>query len=168
MLELAPLSREALQSVLDWNRGTSPQFLRQWSGWSFCYPLTWEQLESRLEDADACGFQITLSGKIIGMAELMRIDRRERSATVGHFLLDPAYTGRGYGTCALENLKKLAMQLGVKRLYLHVFADNRPALRCYEKANFAVVGRQLLSDGQTGLRMLCDLPAVSADGSNPP
>lgn len=163
LLELSPLSKEELQPILEWNRDTSPRFLCQWSGWSFQYPLTLEQLLKRLELSDSCVLKITLSGSLIGTVELMRISREEHSATVGHFLLDPSCTGRGYGTCALEQVKALAAGMGLETLYLNVFSNNRPAVRCYEKAGFALTERLTLPDGQTGLRMRCLLRPKSEE-----
>lgn len=160
MLKLSPLSKEELQPILDWNRDTSPQFLCQWSGWSFRYPLTREQLLSRLALPDSRLLKLTLCGRMIGTVELMRIRWKERSATVGHFLLDPACTGQGHGTCALEQLKALAAGMGLETLYLNVFADNLSAVRCYEKAGFTLAERLSLPDGRTGLHMRCVLAPV--------
>ena len=67
---------------------------------------------------------------------------------VGHlhnFVGDECYLGmavrddkqhRGVGSMLLEYLMKQASNLNIKTVFLHVYADNIPALRLYEKHGF--------------------------------
>ena len=45
--------------------------------------------------------------------------------------------GRGYGTDAIEIIKKYAFdKLGLCKLYLSTYVENIVAIKCYQKAGF--------------------------------
>lgn len=46
--------------------------------------------------------------------------------------------GRGYGSAALMELENLCRQMGRRRIWLDVFADNVIARRIYERAGFCL------------------------------
>lgn len=50
------------------------------------------------------------------------------------------YLGKGYGAEVVKKFSaKLLAPLGVARVILDPFADNKRAIRCYEKAGFSFV-----------------------------
>ncbi len=81
-----------------------------------------------IEDAD---------GSLIGEIGLVEISWRKGEAELVVRIGDEKHRGRGYGhdaiACLLEHVFNHT-KLG--RVYLRVFAENTPALRCFEKCGF--------------------------------
>jgi RimJ/RimL family protein N-acetyltransferase len=78
----------------------------------------------------------------IGNVHLTNIDWVARHACVGIFLGAAEHRSKGYGRQALRLLLRHAFQdLGLQRVYLTVLADNRRAIRAYEKCGLVVEGR---------------------------
>lgn len=73
----------------------------------------------------------------IGTAFLRDVDKVNGSGTVGIFLGDRRYLGRGYGTDALNALVDFGFgELRLERIELEVFDYNTRAIRSYVKAGF--------------------------------
>jgi RimJ/RimL family protein N-acetyltransferase len=73
----------------------------------------------------------------IGAIFLREIDKVNGSATVGIFISDRRYLGKGYGTDALNALVDFGFgELRLERIELEVFDYNARAIRSYEKAGF--------------------------------
>ena len=147
MVVLEPFSEADFDRLIGWV--PSSDFLLQWAGPDFEYPLDREQLDEHLR-----GAQGDLSSKLIykvvdcengtaiGHIELAAIDRRNGSARVCRVLVgDPAYRGKGIGTVMMEKIVEIGFrQLGLHRLELSVFDFNTSAIRCYEKVEFVKEG----------------------------
>jgi len=79
------------------------------------------------------------SGRAIGTCGLRGIDREAGSAFLGIMIGDKRVWDRGYGTAATRALADLAFaSLGLQEVRLACHASNRRALRCYQKAGFAL------------------------------
>ncbi|PLS03671.1 GNAT family N-acetyltransferase [Neobacillus cucumis] len=153
MIELCYFERPDFQQLISWIE--SPEFLLQWSGLAFEYPLTEEQLEKYLENANKEG-STTLVFKImdretrdvIGHISLGNIDRKNSSARIGKVLVgDLNVRGRGIGQQMIKEILKIAFdQLHLHRVSLGVFDFNTSAIACYEKAGFIKEG--LLRDSR--------------------
>jgi RimJ/RimL family protein N-acetyltransferase len=77
------------------------------------------------------------SGIPIGTCGLRAIDRDEGTALLGLMIGDPRLWGRGYGTAATKALLERAFhELELRQVRLSCHAENRRAIRCYEKAGF--------------------------------
>lgn len=153
---LRALTQSDLIHVLRWNEDTDADFLMQWAGGGYAYPLTYEQLYARFSagSGDYMQYAVTLEDAVIGTVELCRLDREAGVAWVARCLLDGAYRGRGLGEAALRALVSIAFDnIGLRRLCLTVFEFNKAALRCYEKAGFTVFERVLYPNGWAALRM---------------
>jgi len=90
------------------------------------------------------------SGRTVGTIGLSQIDRRHRRAEYGVLIGEPDARGKGLAADASRLLLGYAFgALGLHRVYLHVFADNEPALRLYEWLGFKTEGclRQHASKG---------------------
>lgn len=159
MIKLAAGRSEDFEHILSWNEDRGAEFLLQWAGPGFQYPLTREQLHRALDAAIAGTTQEHRLYRIIatnpageeqtvGVVELARIDPANRSARVSHFLLgEPSVRGRGIGTEALRLLLAVCFdELDLHRVSLSVFDFNEGAIRCYEKAGFRKEG--LLRDAR--------------------
>lgn len=127
----------------------SPEFLRQWAGPSFDYPLDQQQLQNYLEGANHpassdmliyCAVEKS-GGQVVGHLSIARIDRVNSSARIGRVIVDPQLQGRGIGRGMIQEAIRIGFQgLGLHRLSLGAFAFNTSALRCYENAGFVQEG----------------------------
>lgn len=132
----------------------SADFLAQWSGPSFTWPLTADELlryegsglrsmprhVSELTQPARLIFTVhdTSMGEPIGHAELNHIDPRNLSTTISRLLIgDPRRRRQGYGKATLTALCGLAFDhLGLHRVDLYVMDVNGAALACYESFGF--------------------------------
>ncbi|MCW8305405.1 GNAT family N-acetyltransferase [Acidiphilium sp. PA] len=81
--------------------------------------------------------------ELVGTASLNRhTGRRAHVAGLGISIADP-WQGKGAGTALMSALIDLADNwLGLVRIELNVFTDNRRAIALYEKFGFMIEGRQ--------------------------
>ena len=81
------------------------------------------------------------SEKVIGTCQLLNINWIHRSAELQIRIGEAANQGKGYGTEAVRILCEFGLtDLNLHRIYLHVFANNRRAIRAYEKSGFEQEG----------------------------
>ncbi|MDQ0897491.1 GNAT family N-acetyltransferase [Paenibacillus sp. V4I7] len=147
MVELKYFERSDFQQLINWI--DSPEFLLQWGGPNFCFPLTEEQLESYLIDANKENSNTLIygvlhkeTGKVIGHISLGKIDKKNKSARVGKVLVgDKKVRGKGIGQVMMKEILKVAFnELRLHRVSLGVFDFNASAIACYEKAGFVKEG----------------------------
>ena len=147
MVALEPFSEADFDRLIGWI--PSSDFLLQWAGPDFEYPLNREQLSDYLSDAQGdlpskLIYKVVDSenGTAIGHIELAAIDRHNGSARVCRVLVgDPSYRGRGVGTVMMEKIIEIGFcRLGLHRIELAVFDFNTSAIRCYEKVGFVKEG----------------------------
>ncbi len=145
MVELVPLRKQNYAKLVEYNKDKGADFLRQWSGLGYHYPLTVEQLTARQalslqvkKNSDFITYEIILDKTyFIGTVELFHIDKKTLRATMGRFLLFDAYRGKGLGGEVLRAVFRIAKNLyGIEELRLNVYEYNVSAQRCYEKAGF--------------------------------
>lgn len=100
-----------------------------------------EWFDSIRKRADMVIFGILVDGRLIGSCQLFNISTQHRNAELQIRIGDPSFRGRGHGTNAVRALLKYGERdLGLHRIYLHVFASNHLAIRCYEKAGIVREG----------------------------
>lgn len=79
--------------------------------------------------------------RLIGVCGLHRIDPRNRQAMYGIFIGESDARGKGHGTEVTALLIAYAFAtLNLNRVWLHVYQDNRGAIRAYEKVGFKQEG----------------------------
>ncbi|MFE5431234.1 GNAT family N-acetyltransferase [Peribacillus simplex] len=153
MIELKYFERSDFQQLINWI--DTPEFLLQWGGPNFSFPLTEEQLENYLIDANkddsntlVYGVLHKATGKVIGHISLGNIDRKHKSARVGKVLVgDKDVRGKGIGQLMMKEILKVAFdELRLHRVSLGVFDFNTSAIACYEKEGFVKEG--LLRDSR--------------------
>ena len=153
MVELKYFERTDFKQLIDWI--VSPQFLLQWGGSVFSYPLTENQLEKYIENAnndnsDTLVYKVISkeTGVVIGHISLREIDRINNSARVGKVLVgDKNVRGKGIGKLLMKEILKVAFdELKLHRVSLGVFDFNVSAIACYENAGFIKEG--LLRDSK--------------------
>ena len=147
MIVLEPFSEADFDRLIGWV--PSSDFLLQWAGSDFEYPLDREQLDEHLTGTRSdlpskLIYKVVDSenGTVIGHIELAAIDRHNGSARVCRVLVgDPAYRGKGIGTVMMEKIVEIGFRrLGLHRIELSVFDFNTSAIRCYEKVGFVKEG----------------------------
>lgn len=141
MPHLKPLTLCDVAPILEWNRNTDADWLYQWAGRGYSWPLTAAQLSAKLANG-AQIWRIEENGEMIGTIELAGLVSTSRTASVCRFLIAPQHRCRGLGQGALELLCAEAFgPLGLTRLDLRVFDFNAAAIQCYRKAGFREVNR---------------------------
>ena len=146
MIRLDFLEREDLDKIIEWNVGKSADYLLQWAGPMYNYPLTLKQLEEyflkdvKKDDSNIFAYKILLTetGEIIGTIELREIDRENRIGKVGRFLIGiENIRGRGIGVRVLKEIMRIGFEdLKFEKITLGVFDFNHSAIKCYENAGF--------------------------------
>lgn len=147
MIELQYFERSDFGQLMEWI--TSPEFLLQWGGPGFSYPLNQQQLEQYLSgantpDANTLVFRVfdTDSGKVVGHISLGQIDIKNQSARVGKVLVgEPSMRGKGIGQNMMRAVLEIAFgNLKLHRVSLGVFDFNESAIATYEKIGFTLEG----------------------------
>lgn len=143
MIHLEPLEDRDFETIARWNEGKPRDYLVQWAGSQYEWPLTAEYLIALHAGHNGSGaaehiYRVTLDGEMIGTIMLLKFDRADNSAFVGRFLIgDERHRGRGYGRQALLEAARLGFELfGLSAVKLGVFDFNKGAIKCYEAAGF--------------------------------
>lgn len=81
--------------------------------------------------------------KLIGNCGLMRTDYKDGVSTIGIFIGEEDFRGKGLGTEVIDLLLDFGFnQLRLHNINLEVFDFNEPALACYKKVGFKEYGRR--------------------------
>ena len=104
--------------IIKWNDGKTSNFLYQWAGRGYEYPITEKQISDRIEAAPVLNYKlykIVLDDDMIGTIELMNIDLETKTAKIGRYLLNPGR--RVYAECNDDNINsiKLLERLNFRR-----------------------------------------------------
>ena len=143
MLKLIPFTEEHFETLLSWI--PSKEFLIQWSGPFFEWPLTTNQLlyylnRSRETNSSTHIYTAILEGYNnvpVGHIEISNINRYEQSAMLSRVLVSPEYRGRGLGDTLVKSALDIAFtSLNLFQVNLFVFTFNTAAIHCYEKLGF--------------------------------
>jgi ribosomal-protein-alanine N-acetyltransferase len=113
--------------------------LAQLHGASFHRGWSEGEFETMLTERNTLVHRLRMGGRTIGFAaSRMAADEAE----ILSIAIDDGYRGRGLSRdLLLTHLGHLAGH-GVRRIFLEVEENNRPARRLYERAGFTVVGRR--------------------------
>src|SRR3954454_12657990 len=114
MVELNFFEQSDFKQLIDWIE--SPQFLLQWGGPAFDFPLTINQLEKYIENANNDNADTLIykviekeTNNVIGHISLGRIDRKNKSARVGKVLVgDKNVRGQGIGQQMIKQILNIA------------------------------------------------------------
>jgi len=87
------------------------------------------------------GIELKENGKLIGMINLVKIDRKNKNAEIG-FWLAKKYQGKGLAKEALNMILDFGFkELKLKRIEARVLHKNEPAQKLLEKTGFKLEGR---------------------------
>lgn len=76
------------------------------------------------------------NGKVVGY--VWYADTEASEVFLTDFGVEPDYRRQGYGFAILRKLEEKLAAEGAVRIRLHVFDNNTPAIRLYQKAGYAV------------------------------
>ncbi|MFA1822934.1 GNAT family N-acetyltransferase [Virgibacillus oceani] len=147
MIRLEHFDKKDFDLLISWI--DSPEFLMQWAGSNFSYPLNHDQLNQYIKGANEQNSRVHIykvifneTNKTIGHISLNNIDLKNRSARMGKVLLgDNSLRGKGIGREMVDALLNIAFNdLSIHRVGLGVFDFNELAIRSYEKVGFVKEG----------------------------
>jgi RimJ/RimL family protein N-acetyltransferase len=148
-IQLQPFTEADIDRLIGWI--TSAEFLLQWGGTGYTFPLDGKQIENHLTGASGESPRHLLfravdteTGRVVGHGEILAIDRVNRSAVLGRILVGaPEARGKGVGQQIVRQLVRVAFdELSLHRVSLRVYDFNKAAIRCYEKSGFKREGLQ--------------------------
>ena len=134
-----------------------------WSAGRYsAYPLTAEAMNACLEkaSADPSAFAFTMTdgeGKTAGHLRMQRLSPSEVRFFAN--VVDDTRRGQGLGKALLTLAEQYAFEtLHVSRITISVFKENAPALACYNRLGYRVIGEDApaLSRGISYARLLAE------------
>lgn len=145
LVNLRGLRREDLICYRDWIDDPSVTLFME-MGWK---PLGDADLERTYIEATQAADTVCMvieeraTGSAIGTCGLYLINWPGRRAQFRILIGKPSLFGKGYGTAATKLIVRYGFdRLNLETIYLGANADNKGALRAYEKAGFKVDGVQ--------------------------
>lgn len=112
----------------------------------------WFEKQSAGNDLYNFAIETLENNKYIGGCGLNHIDWKNSVATVGIFIGDKEYWGKGYGTDAMKVLVKFIFeQMNINKVKLNTFSFNERAIKSYKKCGFQIEGvlrNELFKDGK--------------------
>lgn len=146
MIRLQHLEKEDLNKIVKWNLNKSADFILQWAGPLYSYPLTISQVEDyflkevKKDNSNILLYKIIIkeTEEIIGTVELREIEPINKIGRVCRFLIgEEKYRGKGIGAEVLKEILRIGFQeLNYEKITLGVFDFNHSAVKCYEKVGF--------------------------------
>ena len=137
MVELRGISKQDAPLIYEW---VNREDLRDLAG--TLYPISEYEHEKWMQSVTLDNrqklFAVYHADKCVGTIGLKNIDQINRNAEL---YISLGKNIPGGGTDAVDTLVNFCFQhLNLHRIYLHVFESNKRAIRCYEKAGFAIEG----------------------------
>ena len=103
--------------------------------------VRWLEAIQQRTDVALFGIRLVQTGALIGSCQLHSIHPVHRTAELQIRIGEGAERGAGRGSEAVVLLLNFGFRdLNLNRIFLHVFANNEPALRMYEKVGFTREG----------------------------
>lgn len=154
-VRLRPFRRADLPRVIAWRHDEELRRGALWSDAPFGAreAQRWLRAVSDGVDAGRLTFAVELrgSGRLVGLTNLTRIDRRGGTAYFGVVIGEKDCWGRGIAHETLTLVLRRAVALGIRKVLLEVASDNPRAIALYQRAGFQTEGvlrRQLPREGE--------------------
>jgi RimJ/RimL family protein N-acetyltransferase len=135
------LHTELYENVEEWARASIQPWIPVPLGDASPYAVRGTDRKEVLAGGTA-GFSVVelASGELAGVSSLWGIDTHHRCAHIG-IGLRPAFRGRGLGADAVRVMSRYAfVTLGLRRVQLETFSDNRAMIAIAEKIGFTREG----------------------------
>ena len=146
MIKLDLLEKKDLKRIIEWNVNKSSDYLLQWAGPMYNYPLTLAQVEYyflnevKKDNSTIYVYQIRLinTDQIIGTVELREIDKNNKVGKICRLLIgEKNNRGKGIGTEVLKEALRIGFEdMKFQKITLGVFDFNHSAIKCYENVGF--------------------------------
>lgn len=147
MIGLEPFERSDFQQLINWI--DSEELLIKWSGSLFSFPLTIKNMEWYIKNtnvpnkSDAFIYKAIDSdkGEVVGHISLGGVSWKNRSCRITRVLVGTASQQKGF----CQQITKAALKIGFEELGMHriglgVYENNKAALNCYLKSGFNIEG----------------------------
>lgn len=141
MISLRKFEVGDFQRLIDWV--PDADFLLQWSGPEYVYPLDVDQLTAALVKTKGIHpthfmFKVMQGGDVVGHIELMGVDYIEKTGVLARVLIGARQNwGQGWGRMMIQLALDFAFHdLKMENIDLGVFKFNKAAIRCYEQLGF--------------------------------
>ncbi len=147
MIKLELFGRADFQQLMDWI--DTEELLIKWSGSLFSFPLTIDSMDwyingsNILNKSDAFSYKAVdiETGETVGHISLGGLSWKNKSSRISRVLVSDA--AKGKGIC--QQMTKAALKIGFEELGLHrislgVYENNKAALNCYLKTGFSIEG----------------------------
>ncbi|WP_140420935.1 GNAT family N-acetyltransferase [Bacillus cereus] len=142
VIKLETFKKSDFKQLINWIN--SEEFLIQWSGNAFVFPLDEQQLEKYIESENTLAFKVVdeETSDVIGHISLGQIDNINKSARIGKVLVgNTKMRGRSIGKRMMKAVLHIAFdELKLHRVTLGVYDFNTSAISCYEKIGFVKEG----------------------------
>ena len=148
MIKLELFKPEDFQQLIDWI--DTEELLIKWSGSLFSFPLTNSSLKWYIKDtnipheSDAFIYKAidTETGEVVGHISLGGLSWKNRSSRISRILVgNPAAHRKGICQQMTKAVLKIGFEeLGLHRISLGVYENNKAALNCYLKCGFNIEG----------------------------
>ncbi|ANC19539.1 aminoglycoside adenylyltransferase [Bacillus cereus] len=142
VIKLETFKKSDFKQLINWIN--SEEFLIQWSGNAFAFPLDEQQLEKYIESENTLAFKVVdeETSDVIGHISLGQIDNINKSARIGKVLVgNTKMRGRSIGKHMMKAVLHIAFdELKLHRVTLGVYDFNTSAISCYEKIGFVKEG----------------------------
>lgn len=142
-----PITESDFPKLISWAK--SEEFLIQWTGRTFTYPLNEKQLSAyfKLSQGSNAGRLIlkAVDGNIhVGNITVDWVFSKKNDASITCIIVgENDYKGKGVGELIVKEAVRIAFnELNKKKIYLNVFNFNLQAIRCYKKCGFKEVLRE--------------------------
>lgn len=116
VIKLVSFKRSDFKQLINWIN--SGEFLIQWSGNAFTFPLNEQQLEKYIESANTLAFKVIdeENSDVIGHISLGQIDNINKTARIGKVLVgNTKMRGRSIG----KHMMKAVLHIAFEELNLH-------------------------------------------------
>jgi RimJ/RimL family protein N-acetyltransferase len=133
-----------LPSVIAWRRDPELRHGALWSDAAFGTREARRWLRAVSDGAESSRVTLAIelreSGRLVGLTNLTRIDRRAGTAYFGIVIGEKDCWGRGVARESLRLMLGRAAALGLRKVLLEVAADNPRAVEIYTRAGFQTEG----------------------------
>jgi RimJ/RimL family protein N-acetyltransferase len=147
MIRLEPFVQNDFQQLIDWI--DSEELLMQWCGSLFSFPLTVRSLEwyirdtNVLRESEAFVYKAVNieTGETVGHISLGGLSWKNRAGRITRVLVSPDALKRGVCQQMTKAILKIGFEeLGLHRIDLGVYENNKSALNCYLKSGLNIEG----------------------------
>ena len=139
---LRPLERRDLPLLQEWaNDQSLTNLLGSWH-----FPVSTDEhgrwFDANVNDFLNRRFAIEVDGQLIGSANLVSINWKDRNAFHGMMIGDPTFRSRGIGPDVVNTVMQFAfLELGLHRLDSTMISSNTPSIKMYtEKCGWEIEG----------------------------